>query len=207
MASTLIHICIAKKLNEYLNYDNKHLLLGTIAPDISKLVGETKQKSHFLTDYNSNIPDINLFLSKYKDQLKDPFVMGYFIHLYTDKIWFDDFLPNKIGNTNIKLLDGTIINANEKEKVRLVYNDYTNLNVQLIDEYNLDLSLFYEQIPYPEDIIKEIPIDKLQVLINKASEIIMNSKEEKAYIFDITNIIDFINHCNHEILEKIKNII
>ena len=73
MASTIIHICVAKKLNEYLNYDNKHLLLGTIAPDISKLVGETKQKSHFLTDYNSDIPDIKWFLSKYEKHLKDPF--------------------------------------------------------------------------------------------------------------------------------------
>ena len=116
-------------------------------------------------------------------------------------------MPNKICNTNIKLLDGTIINADEKEKVRLVYNDYTNLNIQLIDEYNLDLSLFYEQIPYPKNIIEEIAIDKLQVLINKASEIIMNSKEEKAYIFDITNIIEFIDQCNNEILDKIKNII
>lgn len=207
MASSIIHICVAKKVNEFLNYDYKQLYLGTIAPDISKLVGETKQKSHFLTSIDSDIPDINAFLSKYKNNLKDEFVMGYLIHLYTDKIWFKEFILNKICNTNIKLLDGTIINADASEKTRLIYNDYTNLNIQLIDYYNLDLSLFYEEIPHPDNIIKEIPIDKLQIIIDKAGNIVMNSKEEKAYVFDIIDIVKFIDECTNKILEKIKNII
>ena len=56
--------------------------------------------------------------------------MGYLIHLYTDKIWFDDFLTNKICNTTIKMLDGTIISGDEEKAKFLIYNDYTNLNIQ-----------------------------------------------------------------------------
>ncbi len=93
------------------------------------------------------------------------------------------------------------------KKTRLIYNDYTNLNIQLIDYYNLDLSLFYEEIPHPDNIIKEIPIDKLQIIIDKAGNIVMNSKEEKAYVFDIIDIVKFIDECTNKILEKIKNII
>ena len=28
-----------------------------------------------------------------------------------------------------------------------IYNDYTNLNIKLIDEYNLDLKIFYNKLP------------------------------------------------------------
>ena len=48
MASAIIHICVAKKIGERLNKSSKDYYLGTIAPDISKEIGETKYKSHFL---------------------------------------------------------------------------------------------------------------------------------------------------------------
>lgn len=61
MASSVIHICIANEINKTINRDNKKLLIGTIAPDISKLLGETKFYSHFLDNVNNNIPNINKF--------------------------------------------------------------------------------------------------------------------------------------------------
>ena len=48
MASAIIHISVAKKINEILHMNEKELFLGTIAPDISKQIGESKDKSHFL---------------------------------------------------------------------------------------------------------------------------------------------------------------
>ena len=62
MASSVIHICIANEINKTINRDSKKLLIGTIAPDISKLLGETKFYSHFLDNVNNNIPNINKFL-------------------------------------------------------------------------------------------------------------------------------------------------
>lgn len=208
MASSLIHICVAKKINEKLNFDKKQLYLGSIAPDISKLINESKIKSHFLIEEESGVPNLDDFLDKYKNDLNDPFVMGYFIHLYTDKIWWGDFMPNKFLFTKIRLLDGSLVELQEKEWLHLLYNDYTNLTTQLLDYYNLDLSLFYENMEPSKDIIKEIPMDKLQILIDSAGKIIMNSKEEKTYILDISNIIDFINTSAEgflKILEEIKN--
>ena len=49
MASSMIHIAVANEINKVLKRDSSQLLIGTIAPDISKLIGETKEKSHFLT--------------------------------------------------------------------------------------------------------------------------------------------------------------
>ncbi len=48
MASAIIHICVAKELNKVLGLEEHPLFLGSIAPDISKQIGETKEKSHFL---------------------------------------------------------------------------------------------------------------------------------------------------------------
>ena len=44
MASSIIHICVAKEVNKYLKRNEKEILIGSIAPDISKQIGRTKKK-------------------------------------------------------------------------------------------------------------------------------------------------------------------
>lgn len=204
MASAIMHICIAKKINEKLKVDEKKLLLGSIAPDLSKQIGESKSKSHFLSTKKNDVPNIQEFLNKYKEELNNPFNLGYFIHLYTDKVWFDEFIRSKNYDNCIKLLDGSTPILSKEEICRLIYNDYTNINTLLIDEYELDLSLFYEELDIPDSKISEIPLNKLSILIDKMSLIIMNSKEEKSYIFDISSTIEFIEYCSEKILKKIE---
>ena len=48
----------------------------------------------------------------------------------------------------IKELDGTLVEYTEKTFKYYVYNDYSNLNNQLIDRYNFPMKIFYEEIPY-----------------------------------------------------------
>ena len=155
MASSVIHICIANEINKTINRDSKKLLIGTIAPDISKLLGETKFYSHFLDNVNNNIPNIKKFLDKYGNFLNDDFVLGYYIHLYTDYLWFKYFIPNIIKGNYIKELDGTLVKYTEETFKYYVYNDYSNLNNQLIDRYNFPMKIFYEEIPYIPNIITE----------------------------------------------------
>ena len=90
--------------------DENYLLLGSIAPDISKQIGETKEISHFLDHSNEDdIPNIDRFLSKYRSELNNPFEMGYFIHLLTDKYWFRDYVYIPLGG-NRKGLKRQILN-------------------------------------------------------------------------------------------------
>ena len=42
MASALIHLAVAKKVNEQLKRDNRILMLGSVAPDISKQIGSSR---------------------------------------------------------------------------------------------------------------------------------------------------------------------
>ena len=64
MASAVIHLVVANELNKKLNRDSNKLLIGSISPDISKLIGENKIKSHFISEAGSDIPDIGKFLNK-----------------------------------------------------------------------------------------------------------------------------------------------
>src|SRR5699024_9539631 len=104
---------------------------------------------------------------------------GYYIHLFTDYLWYKYFF-NAISNfeDSIKLLNGDKLKCSKDELRKLIYNDYSNLNILIIDEYNLDLALFYEKLEIPKLDFKEIALDKLQILVDQMGIIIENSKQD-----------------------------
>lgn len=207
MASALIHLAVAKKLTENINIKNrKDYYLGSIAPDLSKQIGLNKMSSHFLIHTKEDVPNTEMFINKYPNFMNNEFELGYFIHLYTDKLWFDGFLNNFICNNSIKLLDGTIIETTKEEMQNMIYSDYTNMNIQLIDKYDMDLSLFYEEFQEPKTEINEIPTNNLDILINKMGILISNSQEEKAYTIDIYLVENFIDYACEEILKKLNSL-
>ena len=209
MASSVIHMAVANEINRVIKRDNDRLLIGSIAPDIWKNIGESKVKSHFLDDESTSIPNIDKFLSKYKNNLDDDFVLGYFIHLYTDYLWFKYFLPEIYNRDNnmITKIDGTIVKCKEDMLNEYIYNDYTNLNIRLLEEYNMDLSIFFNDIPHLDNIIDEIPMDNISIIVDKVGIIIQNTKEQKELIFDIKNIKTFVNLSVELILAKLKELI
>lgn len=203
MASAIIHLAIANEIKKNFKVDNeKDYLLGSIAPDISKQIGKNRDISHFIT--NTNEPNINLFINKYPNFKRNSFNLGYFIHLYTDILWNKIFLNEIINKDNIRLLDGTIIKTTEEETLRMIYSDYTNLNIKIIEEYNLDLSLFYEEFSIPKTHLTEIPIENLDILLDKMGIIIENSKESKPYTFDFEKIDNFIKESIQIITRELK---
>ena len=210
MASTIMHIAVASQI--YKKLDNKtHIsyydyILGAIAPDISKQLNQSKNESHFIKN-NSGIPNIFDFLEKYRDTLTNSFNLGYYIHLYTDKLFFEEYLPLFIQDdmlkSSIKFLDGNILDLSLKERTTLLYNDYTNLNLLLIDAYNLNLEIFYNDFRKPVTDIKEIDCDKLYILIDNMGIIIENSKTDKRYIMELDSVKSFIDNCSNEIYENL----
>lgn len=207
MASAIIHLAVAKKLLDYIKVENKKdYLLGSIAPDISKQIGSSKVSSHFLIKTKPDVPNIQMFINKYPNFINNSFDLGYFVHLYTDKLWFDGFLDHFIYNNSIKLLDGTIIETTKEEMQNMIYSDYTNMNIELIDKYEIDLSLFYEEFQIPKTNILEIPTYRLDILINKMGILISNSKQEKAYTLDINQVEQFIDYTCNEIIKKLQEL-
>ena len=205
MASSIIHMAVASELNKKLKKDNKSILIGSIAPDISKQIDKSKLKSHFQNNDN-DIPDLNKFLASYKSDLEDDFVLGYYIHLYTDYIWFKYFITDYIKNTCVYDINNNKLHLSDEERIDYIYNDYTNLNIKVIDRYNLELNIFYEEHPNFKNIIKEIPMDKINIIIEKTGLIIENSKETKSILFDLTSITRFIDFCVKVIIDDLKNL-
>ena len=130
--------------------------------------------------------------------------MGYYIHLFTDYLWFKYFIPEISNNDYITLLSNDKIKCSHDEIYKIIYNDYSNLNISIIEEYDLDLSLFYEEIKIPDIKFDEIPLDKLQIIVDKMGVIIENSKKNCTYSFNIDNIKQFIELCTEIINDDIK---
>ena len=202
MASAIIHLCIAKEVNKYLKMNEYDLLLGSIAPDISKQIGETKEISHFLDHSNEDdIPNIDRFLAKYRNDLHNPFTMGYFIHLLTDKYWFRDYVYQFIERFTRESVKKKITYTAIRD---LIYNDYTNINTDLIDKYMLPLDIFSEEFREPKTAIREIPVDKLDVLLDQMGLIIEEAKKDKNFVFDINDIEVFIENSIKYIIKDIQ---
>lgn len=194
MASAVIHLCVATLVSQKTNKRSLELLIGSIAPDIAKYIGENKMKTHF-QDYNNNLPNLKLFLDKYSNYMNDDFVLGYYIHLYTDYLWYKYFM-NKYLNNNYKL--------SKKEFVYYLYNDYTNLNVELIEDYNITLDIFYNEIPLINNIIEEIPMNKINIIIDEMGKIIKNSKKNKTNFLKLKEVELFIDLAKEAIYNEVK---
>lgn len=205
MASIMIHLAIAKKVKDYFAVKKeKDYYLGAIAPDISKQIGESKDKSHFLINTTDNIPNIILFIKRYPTFKYNSFNLGYYTHLMTDKLWIEEFIPNLIQDNTIKLSNSSIISTTPEEIENMLYSDFTNMNLRIIDEYEMDLSIFYEEFIPPTTQLQEIPIDQLDILLNKMGIIIENSQEEKSYTLDFEAIKTFIENTSKKIIEELK---
>lgn len=201
MASSIIHMCVANEINKKLKKDNDLILLGSIAPDISKLIGWTKKKSHFIDDI-PNVPNLSLFLSSYKNYLNDDFVLGYYIHLYTDYLWVKTFLPNFYMKKYVNKLDGTKVKLNGDEILDYIYNDYNILNNKLIKYYNLDISIFDKKI-VPKKIIKEIEIENIDLILNVIKNQYLGDYDGKETILNMKSVNDFISFSYQIILSDI----
>jgi hypothetical protein len=199
-------MAVASEINKKLNRDINKLLIGTIAPDISKLVGDPKTKTHFSNKNSEDIPEIDRFIKKYKNHLDDDFVMGYYIHLYTDYLWFKYFIDDIDYSSMVTFVDGKKLHCDRDDFLKYVYNDYTNINIKLIDRYNMDLKIFYTDIPIIDYIIDEIPMDKLNVVVNETSKIIANTKINKTYLFNLEHVENFIGFATKIITSNIEKL-
>ena len=208
MASTIIHMAVGQKIGNKINRKSSQFMIGTIAPDLAKIIGESKTISHFIDGLDNDIPNIDRFLHKYISFLDDDFVLGYFIHLYTDYLWFKYFLPEIFDKEQclITNLNNEEIHLDEDTFINYVYNDYTNLNDQLIKKYQINVQLFYEPLGYIKPIIDEIKINELDKLQKKSIQIINSSAEEKEYLFNIKNVDQFIEMCDDLIMAKLREV-
>lgn len=205
MASTIIHLAVAKRVNDELNLPKDAFYLGAIAPDIAKTIGIPRTLTHFVTGPILDESDMPYFLGKYKSYLKNPFELGYYVHLLTDELWFKEFITNYIHDHGITDKEGRKLDLDADTIKMMLYNDYTNLNSKVLSYYNMDLSLFYEDIQYPQSHIEEFKDEYFPILIEKMG-LISQKLADNTYFLEIENIIHFIEYASIYCLDHIKEL-
>lgn len=205
MPTHKIHLAIAKKISDKLNVDTDSVMLGSVLPDICK------EKNHQLSHFQFGEKDLeglanpDKFLSKYKDKLDNPIMIGYLIHILTDKFYneyiFKNFYiydenDNGIGiylKGKKKILDA---NARKNLKHRELYiYDKWLLNHNYVSKFN------------NFDCIKKvIDIDEASFDKERLKQYILSSNSD----IDKLNILKKIYFYNYKItnqkeLEKIFN--
>jgi len=96
MASSPIHLAIAKKvLEKYNNYDKRQVLAGSLYPDTI----QDKNKSHYADlskrgkdNINHLAGKVNLYSFLLEHDNLNSFEFGWFLHLVTDYLFFEEFL-------------------------------------------------------------------------------------------------------------------
>ncbi len=116
MPSHKIHLAIAKKVNDKLKLDLDGIMLGSVMPDLC--IGRNHTISHYqngkLGIEGTANPD--LFVKHNKDKLSNPVMIGYLIHILTDKFY------NTFAFTNFFIYDkdGNDIGLHFKHKDKLL---------------------------------------------------------------------------------------
>ncbi len=163
MPSYVIHLAYAKKILKYcecmLPEETKRFYLGSIAADMVS----NKKQSHFWNDetyrHLERKPNLSGFIEHYKNVWDDPYVFGYYGHLYLDRMfleryWDRHFLffnENKQPETEydavryVKVLEqNRIYDRDVFFSKELYYGDYDRMNAFFIESYALD---FPDMIP------------------------------------------------------------
>ena len=201
MPTHKIHLAIARKVNDKLNMDLDGIMIGSVLPDMSS---NDHDISHFQNGKNGldGLSNPDLFVKKYKDKLNNPVMMGYLIHLLSDRFYneymfkhyfiYDDN-GNDIGlhfkNKDVLLPFDKIKYYKHRE---LGLYDYYLINHNYLDKFKN-----YDCINNIED-IEEVLIDK-----NKVKDYINSSNKD----FNKVNIINKIrsNYVDYKLTNR-KNL-
>lgn len=207
MPSHKIHISVANEINKKLKLDKNKLLLGSILPDLSE--GE-HYISHFKTDINNHsFYNIELFLSKY--DIENPVLMGYLIHILTDKFYNDYVRKNYYIFKNNRLCGIKAIGGN------IYGTPFEICSIKQEDFYIYDLFLLQNKTFPKINFISDMPkIDECNYSMDYIKKYLENYNSEirKSNIYnaeyrylDCEEADKIYNECIKYILEYLNNLL
>ena len=158
MPGFILHITTAKMLFDKYNIDvdQDAFGVGNLIPDSVS----DKTFSHFRHPSRNEklmvYPDMDLFLDKYQHLLPDSSCLGYYFHLYVDRIYAKDYIPQivsfydengKEASDRADITHALIKRTGERIPIKrffsdeYYYGDFTKLNTYLINRFDLSTSL------------------------------------------------------------------
>ena len=207
-----------------------------ICTEYKFLVQKEKESTHFRDEkdleLNIQSPNLDRFINKYYDLLINNFsVLGYFFHLYTDKMFFVNLFNDTFEcldankNLTIYLNETKIVRVKKNNKFYDIsdffnikhsfslYNDYTTINKILLDYYKInfnkdELLNFVPSFINPG--IEEVDYSNITSIINKTDTFINESYELdniKLNVFDEVLIEKFIEEVTNNFFNEYGKLI
>jgi hypothetical protein len=195
------HLELAKKVNDFLQYDDLSFdafLFGSILPDInnSYVVTNIKEKiSHSITHFKdeNNKTYVN-FGNKYKKEIesKNPLFLGYFFHLYLDYSFNNYFYTKK--RDNLKIDEHNIVREIKQHDFKLFNNNFisNHLKINNIDELLKEIRNIEEVSIKKEDIIEVIKFLDKHELYNGEYKVFTPGELNCLLESAVNNVLDWL---------------
>lgn len=223
MPGFILHMTAASLLINQLNLSPttshpvksvNNFLIGNLVPDATDNKDLTHFRNPVYKDKMMIYPDLHRFLDKYQSLLMDDSCLGYYFHLYIDRRFFKDYIPEivefydstgeitDIKSQVAKVLvrkTGLFIPGNEYLTEKYYYGDYTKMNSYLTRKFHLTFHLDpdvrnpgIEEADYPA--VKGI-LDSLKEYMN-----VPVTAVNDLTVFDVEDLIDFLQKAVHDFI-------
>lgn len=198
MPSWITHLVVA---NEIQTKERNEFIFANVMPDI--LEGyNVKKVSEIIRDYSTHfpklkelnniivkLPDIEYFKEKYKNQMSNPIIKGYYTHLLTDYYWNNYAVGKYFYNfdkekdlVKLKLQDGNEKICTWDEAVKIKQKDFSQFTNYLKHNKKMKTPIFTEKIEeYSKELDEfEYTKDNIKNTVAYIEELVQEeNKEEK----------------------------
>lgn len=212
MPSHKIHLAIAKRVNEKLKLDLDSVMLGSVLPDLT--ITKDHGLSHYQVaeSYEDELANPDKFIKEYKNCLNNPVMVGYLIHILTDRYYNDIFFQKhcvfdeKGKACSVKLRNGMIKSPIKKYKQSdfakydkwLLKNNYVSkfVDIKCVDNVkDLSVGKFDKEklIEYIYNANKEVDSPRLYRISSKFLYTTLTKNELDKLFGDCCNyILDYL---------------
>ena len=217
MPNALIHRCVNKRVQQEMKKfkDEKDLYLydvASVAPDSwrnterfknSDLPKKEKRKYSHFSNNNEFVENYDVFKNKYIDNIDNPFIFGYMIHLMTDNFWrLEMFYKN---NFDIKDINNELLNVEHlDEKSELTHDVDIHLK-DIASYYNItDLKELTEEEINIIPKIDEMTYDGINTTIKYINKQMKEDNLNKPIRYSLEDVINGIETCTKKIVEELN---
>ena len=217
MPGFILHMTASQMLfDKYNIIDRNAFETGNLIPDSVS----DKTWSHFRNPRRQEklmvYPDLDLFLAKYEHLLTDSSCLGYYFHLFIDRVYAKDYIPqivtfyDKNGQEASNRAD--ITHAFIKRTKELVpiktffsdeyyYGDFTKLNTYLINRFHLTTDFNFADADNPG--IEEVNYDDIAFIQEQLAgylDVPENAVNELR-VFDAEHLLSFLEKSVDKFIE------
>lgn len=205
MASSYIHLAIGQEINKKLNLNEPEFLVGSVAPDLSNTLKISNFISHF-KDTKTGLILFRNFINDYKDNIHNPYELGYLVHLITDHIWRDETGPNYskvfIEEYLNKINSTSDLSYNDLKSE--FYQDFNSIDYYLFNKYNWNFEKMDNSIANIQTNVNSVEFSKMNLLIAQLAN--KNLQPNTNYkILDEQKTDYFINTAVNDVLHVLED--